>query len=49
MLNLPNRRIRTRMYGGVGGEEPRGFPPIPIEFDFLSRIIASKQSMSSWR
>ncbi len=22
LLNPPNRRIRTRMYGGVGGEEP---------------------------
>ena len=30
-LNQPNRRMRTRMYGGVGGEEPRGFPPIPIK------------------
>src|SRR5665811_375382 len=26
MLNPANRRIRTRMYGGVGGEEPRGSP-----------------------
>ena len=26
VLNLSNRRIRTRMYGGVGGEEPRGSP-----------------------
>ena len=25
-LNPPNRRIRTRTYGGVGGEEPRGSP-----------------------
>ena len=25
-LNPPNRRIRTRMHGGVGGEEPRGSP-----------------------
>src|SRR6266851_8165646 len=25
-LNPANRRIRTRMYGGVGGEEPRGSP-----------------------
>ena len=24
--NRSNRRIRTRMYGGVGGVEPRGFP-----------------------
>src|SRR6266568_6309746 len=24
VLNLSNRRIRTRMYGGVGGEELRG-------------------------
>ena len=29
-LNPSNRRIRTRTYGGVGGEEPRGSPPIPI-------------------
>src|SRR6202171_488060 len=26
VLNLSNRRIRTRMYGGVGGEESRGSP-----------------------
>jgi len=26
MHNPANRRIRTRMYGGVGGEEPRGSP-----------------------
>src|SRR5208337_981463 len=24
--NQPNRRIRTRTYGGVGGEEPQGSP-----------------------
>ena len=28
-LNLANRRIRTRMYGGVGGRS-REAPPIPI-------------------
>src|SRR4029077_19250706 len=26
VLNPANRRIRTRTYGGVGGEEPRGSP-----------------------
>src|SRR6266446_2405609 len=26
VLNPSNRRIRTRTYGGVGGEEPRGSP-----------------------
>jgi hypothetical protein len=26
VLNPPNRRIRTRTYGGVGGAEPRGSP-----------------------
>jgi hypothetical protein len=26
MLNLSNRRIRTRTYGGVGGEESRDSP-----------------------
>jgi hypothetical protein len=25
-LNSPNRRIRTRTCGGVGGAEPRGSP-----------------------
>lgn len=25
-LNPPNRRMRTRTSGGVGGEKPRGFP-----------------------
>jgi hypothetical protein len=24
--NQPNRRVRTRMHGGVGGAEPRGAP-----------------------
>jgi hypothetical protein len=28
-LNLSNRRIRTRMYGGVGGEESRDSPYYP--------------------
>ena len=26
MHNPPNRRIRTRTYGGVGGAEPQGSP-----------------------
>jgi hypothetical protein len=31
-LNLPNRRMRTRMSGGVGGEQRANpLPPIPIE------------------
>jgi len=25
-FNQPNRRVRTRTHGGVGGEEPRGSP-----------------------
>lgn len=29
-LNMPNRRIRGRMYGGVGGEVSNGLP-YPIE------------------
>src|SRR3990170_5492081 len=32
-LNLPNRRVRTRTHGGVGGVEPRGLP--------LSRLSAT--------
>src|SRR5271167_1196719 len=39
MLNPPNRRIRTRMYGGVGGEEPRGSP--------LSRLTAASTTAAS--
>ena len=42
--NPPNRRIRTRMYGGVGGEEPRGSP--------LSRLLGANfgvQSLQAWR
>lgn len=34
-LNPANRRIRTRMSGGVGGAEPRGSP--------LSRLCARAQ------
>src|SRR5208282_6027693 len=46
MLNPPNRRIRTRTYGGVGGEEPRGSP--------LSRFMLASRSpklavKSEWR
>jgi hypothetical protein len=37
-LKLRNRRMRTRMYGGVGGEEPRGFP--------LSRFPPSSRARS---
>ena len=35
VLNPVNRRIRTRMSGGVGGEESRGSP--------LSRLVMRKQ------
>ena len=41
LLNPPNRRIRTRMYGGVGGEEPRGSP--------LSRSVAHRRPALSVR
>src|SRR4030088_863189 len=40
---LSNRRIRTRMYGGVGGAEPRGSPPSPLpeplRIDSISRGV----------
>jgi len=39
VLNLSNRRIRTRMYGGVGGEESRDSP--------LSRLGEPGRSRSS--
>jgi hypothetical protein len=29
-ITQSNRRMRTRMSGGVGGEEPQGSSPIPI-------------------
>ena len=37
-LNQPNRRVRTRTHGGVGGAEPRGSPLsrcVPGMFDNL--------------
>ena len=30
-INLSNRRMRTRLYGGVGGESVVRPPPIPID------------------
>ena len=36
-LNPANRRVRTRMHGGVGGVAPRGAPPIPIGGARVSR------------
>ena len=36
MHNPPNRRIRTRTYGGVGGAEPQGSP--------LSRYVDRDQT-----
>ena len=41
-LNPPNRRIRTRMYGGVGGEEPRGFPLSRL-FDLFVRLASARR------
>jgi hypothetical protein len=35
VLNPVNRRIRTRMYGGVGGRS-REAPPIPIALAFVN-------------
>ena len=43
-LNPANRRIRTRMYGGVGGEELRGSPLsrlVPAGFKFLAAPVAT--------
>ena len=43
MHNPANRRIRTRMSGGVGGEqEERLLPPIPIQWG-LSAFDAERQ------
>jgi hypothetical protein len=39
-LNLANRRIRTRMYGGVGGRS-REAPPIPIRARDRTRTLES--------
>ena len=38
-LNPSNRRVRTRMHGGVGGVEPRGSP--------LSRLISTLRGISA--
>jgi len=43
MHNQPNRRIRTRMSGGVGGEEPRGSPLSRLLLP-LARANASRQN-----
>src|SRR5947209_19807538 len=43
-LNPPNRRIRTRTYGGVGGAEPRGFPLSRLETFGTSLVISATQS-----
>jgi hypothetical protein len=37
MHNPANRRIRTRMSGGVGGEEPRGSPLSRLRVPELTR------------
>ena len=39
-LNPPNRRIRTRTYGGVGGAEPRGFPLSRFVLRQGARLVA---------
>jgi hypothetical protein len=40
MLNPPNRRIRFRTYGGVGGAESRDSP--------LSRLTAGRRGGYRW-
>jgi hypothetical protein len=37
-LNPPNRRMRTRMYGGVGGEDER--PPIPTDLQDIVQVFS---------
>ena len=40
-LSMPNRRIRGRMYGGVGGEVSNGLPyPMPDRLVFVVIIIS---------
>ena len=34
-LSLPNRRMRTRLYGGVAGRD-REVPPMPILADLIA-------------
>lgn len=44
-LNPPNRRMRTRGYGAVGGEEPRVFPyPYPDPDSFTAHESAEPYS-----
>ena len=40
MQNRPNRRIRTRMYGGVGGAERRRSPLSRSAGRFIVRVIS---------
>jgi hypothetical protein len=47
LLTWPNRRVRTRMSGGVGGEESRGSPL--SQFDMrLKKVLSSKAWQLSW-
>jgi hypothetical protein len=44
-LNQPNRRVRTRTHGGVGGAEPRGSPLSRLSIEKLAS--REKESMGS--
>jgi transposase-like protein len=44
--NFSNRRVRTRTHGGVGGEGPRGSPPIPINRRSITACLIRKPSQS---
>ena len=37
-LNPSNRRVRTRMHGGVGGAEPRGSPLSRLPFEETTHV-----------
>ena len=44
--NPPNRRIRTRTSGGVGGEEPRGSPLSRLTIECYSSLRAKRSNPS---
>ena len=54
-LNQPNRRVRTRTHGDVGGEKPKGFPlsqfPDAMSSPILGQSLRSDQPPvgASWR
>ena len=41
-LNSSNRLVRTRMLGGVAGEQSHRLPPMPMPVRFVARVAGAK-------